>query len=293
MIGKSFAQNFKKMFGFYQLPNDEFFEELTEALIEGDIRTKIALEIEDILKKECKSKKISKIEDVKKELKNVLLNFVKKEDLTIEKGTLNVYLILGVNGVGKTTTIAKMAKLYSEKYSMPVIIAAADTFRAAAIEQLQYHGKVLNVRVVAHKHGADPAAVVFDAIEAMKAKGEGLVLIDTAGRLHNKENLLRELQKIDRIACSKVSKNNYKKILVLDSTTGQNSLSQAETFNETVGVDSIILTKYDSEARGGGAISISKELSLPVSFICTGEKYEDIAEFSVDEYVEGFIGNAK
>ncbi len=293
MIGKSFAQNLKKMFGFYQLPNDEFFEELTEALIEGDIRTKIALEIEDILKKECKSKKISKIEDVKKELKNVLLNFVKKEDLTIEKGTLNVYLILGVNGVGKTTTIAKMAKLYSEKYSMPVIIAAADTFRAAAIEQLQYHGKVLNVRVVAHKHGADPAAVVFDAIEAMKAKGEGLVLIDTAGRLHNKENLLRELQKIDRIACSKVSKNNYKKILVLDSTTGQNSLSQAETFNETVGVDSIILTKYDSEARGGGAISISKELSLPVSFICTGEKYEDIAEFSVDEYVEGFIGNAK
>ena len=230
---------------------------------------------------------------MKKELKNVLLNFVKKEDLTIEKGTLNVYLILGVNGVGKTTTIAKMAKLYSEKYSMPVIIAAADTFRAAAIEQLQYHGKVLNVRVVAHKHGADPAAVVFDAIEAMKAKGEGLVLIDTAGRLHNKENLLRELQKIDRIACSKVSKNNYKKILVLDSTTGQNSLSQAETFNETVGVDSIILTKYDSEARGGGAISISKELSLPVSFICTGEKYEDIAEFSVDEYVEGFIGNAK
>ena len=293
MIGKSFAQNLKKMFGFYQLPNDEFFEELTEALIEGDIRTKIALEIEDILKKECKSKKISKIEDVKKELKNVLLNFVKKEDLTIEKGTLNVYLILGVNGVGKTTTIAKMAKLYSEKYSMPVIIAAADTFRAAAIEQLQYHGKVLNVRVVAHKHGADPAAVVFDAIEATKAKGEGLVLIDTAGRLHNKENLLRELQKIDRIACSKVSKNNYKKILVLDSTTGQNSLSQAETFNETVGVDSIILTKYDSEARGGGAISISKELSLPVSFICTGEKYEDIAEFSVDEYVEGFIGNAK
>lgn len=293
MIGKSFAQNLKKMFGFYQLPNDEFFEELTEALIEGDIRTKIALEIEDILKKECKSKKISKIEDVKKELKNVLLNFVKKENLTIEKGTLNVYLILGVNGVGKTTTIAKMAKLYSEKYSMPVIIAAADTFRAAAIEQLQYHGKVLNVRVVAHKHGADPAAVVFDAIEAMKAKGEGLVLIDTAGRLHNKENLLRELQKIDRIACSKVSKNNYKKILVLDSTTGQNSLSQAETFNETVGVDSIILTKYDSEARGGGAISISKELSLPVSFICTGEKYEDIAEFSVDEYVEGFIGNAK
>ena len=176
---------------------------------------------------------------------------------------------------------------------MPTIIAAADTFRAAAIEQLQYHGNAIGVRVVAHKSGADPAAVAFDAIEAAKAQSEAVVLIDTAGRLHNKENLLRELQKIDRIACSKVSKNNYKKILVLDSTTGQNSLSQAETFNETVGVDSIILTKYDSEARGGGAISISKELSLPVSFICTGEKYEDIAEFSVDEYVEGFIGNAK
>ena len=288
MIGKSFAQSLKKMFGFYQLPSDEFFEELTEALIEGDISTKIALEVEDMLKKECKEKKISNLQDVNKALKNILMSFTKSLELKPNKNAINVYLVLGVNGVGKTTSIAKMAKLYAS--SMPVVIAAADTFRAAAIEQLQYHGSNLGVRVISHKHGADPAAVVFDSIEAIKAKGEGLVLIDTAGRLHNKENLIKELQKIERIASSKVEKENYKKILVVDATTGQNSFRQAEAFNESIGVDSAILTKYDSTAKGGGAISISKELNIPISFVCTGEKYEDIANFSPNDYVEGFIG---
>ena len=288
MIGKSFAQSLKKMFGLYQLPNDEFFEELTEALIEGDISTKIALEVETALKKECKEKKISNLQDVNTALKNILLSYTKFLELKPKKNTVNVYLVLGVNGVGKTTSIAKMAKLYAS--NMPVVIAAADTFRAAAIEQLQYHGENLKVRVVSHKHGADPAAVVFDSIEATKAKGEGLVLIDTAGRLHNRENLLKELQKIERIASSKVEKENYKKLLVVDATTGQNSFRQAETFNESVGVDSVILTKYDSTAKGGGAITISKELGIPISFVCTGEKYDNIAPFSPSEYVKGFVG---
>lgn len=293
MIGKNFAQKLKNLFGFYQLPSEKFFEELTEALIEGDISAKIALEIEDTLKKTCKEKKISQLEDVNLELKNILLSFIKTLELTPEKNAVNVYLVLGVNGVGKTTTIAKMAKLYKDRYDMPIVIAAADTFRAAAIEQLQYHGASLDVRVVAHKSGADPAAVVFDAIEATKAKGTGVVLIDTAGRLHNKENLVRELQKIDRIASSKVDSKYYKKVLILDSTTGQNSIRQAETFNESIKIDSVVLTKYDSTAKGGGAISISRDLGLPISFICTGEKYNDISDFVADSYVDAFIGEAK
>lgn len=289
MIGKSFANKLKGLFGLYQLPSDEFFEDLTEALIEGDVSTKIALEVEDLLKKECKAKKIAAVKDIHSELKNILLSFVKAGDLEPTKKAINVYLVLGVNGVGKTTSIAKLAKLYNETYHMPTIIAAADTFRAAAIEQLQYHGNAIGVRVVAHKSGADPAAVAFDAIEAVKAQGEGIVLIDTAGRLHNKDNLIRELQKIDRIASSKIDVEHYKKILVVDATTGQNSLVQAQTFGEHVPIDSVVLTKYDSTAKGGAAISICKELGLSISFVCTGEKYGDISKFSAKEYIDAFI----
>lgn len=291
MFGKSFAQSLKKLFGVYQLPNEEFFEELSEALIEGDVSAKIAMEIGDLLKKECKVKKISKIEDINEALKNILLSFIKTTELVPDVNAVNVYLVLGVNGVGKTTSIAKMANLYQKTYSMPLVIAAADTFRAAAIEQLQYHGKAIGVRVISHQHGSDPAAVVFDSIEAIKAKGSGLVLIDTAGRLHNKDNLVRELQKIERVASSKVDKIHYKKILVVDTTTGQNSFRQAETFNESIGVDAVILTKYDSTAKGGSAINISKELGLPISFICTGEKYDNISQFSLKDYVESFVEN--
>lgn len=289
MIGKSFANKLKSLFGLYQMPSDEFFEEMTEALIEGDVSTKIALEVEELLKKECKAKKIAQLSDINTELKNILLSFVKTSELIPSKNAVNVYLVLGVNGVGKTTSIAKLAKLYSEVYKMPTIIAAADTFRAAAIEQLQYHGNAIGVRVVAHKSGADPAAVAFDAIEAAKAQSEAVVLIDTAGRLHNKENLLRELQKIDRIASSKIDDEHYKKILVLDATMGQNSLMQAETFNSSVKLDCVVLTKYDSTAKGGAAISVCKELGLPISFVCAGEKYGDIAKFSAQDYIDGFV----
>ena len=177
-----------------------------------------------------------------------------------------------------------------KKQEYNIVIGAADTFRAAAIEQLQYHGSSLGVRVIAHKHGADPAAVVFDSIEAIKAKGEGLVLIDTAGRLHNKENLVRELQKIDRIAKTKASEGCYKKILVLDATTGQNGLRQAEVFHEAIGVDAVFLTKYDSTAKGGVAVTAGKELNLPMLFVGTGEKYENISPFSAENYVKEFIG---
>ena len=152
------------------------------------------------------------------------------------------------------------------------------------------HGEKVGVRVVSHQHGSDPSAVVFDAAEAVKAKGSGLVLADTAGRLHNKENLVRELQKIDKICASKADEGCYKKIIVIDATTGQNALRQAEVFNEAVGVDAIIMTKYDSTAKGGVAISIGKELHIPIAFVCTGEKYKDIDVFKPEEYIDEFLG---
>ena len=205
-------------------------------------------------------------------------------------GKVNVWMVLGVNGVGKTTSVAKIANLFKQKGEENVVLASSDTFRAAAIEQLEMHGERIGVRVVSHQHGSDPSAVVFDAAEAVKAKGSGLVLADTAGRLHNKENLVRELQKIDKICASKADEGCYKKIIVIDATTGQNALRQAEVFNEAVGVDAIIMTKYDSTAKGGVAISIGKELHIPIAYVCTGEKYADISEFKAEEYINEFLG---
>ena len=199
-------------------------------------------------------------------------------------------MVLGVNGVGKTTSVAKLANYYKAAGLENLVLASADTFRAAAIEQLQMHGDKIGVRVVSHQHGSDPSAVVFDAADAIRSKGNGLVLADTAGRLHNKENLVRELQKIDRTCRTKADEGCYKKILVIDATTGQNALRQAEVFNEAVGLDALIMTKYDSTAKGGVAVTIGKELGLPVAFICTGEKYPDIAKFNAEKYINDFLG---
>jgi fused signal recognition particle receptor len=197
--------------------------------------------------------------------------------------------VLGVNGVGKTTTIAKLASFYKPLVKN-LVIAASDTFRAAAIDQLKIHGERLTVHVVAHQSGADPSAVIFDASESIASRGGGLVLADTAGRLHNKENLVHELQKIDRVAESKADNGCYKKILVLDATTGQNALRQAEVFHEAVGIDALVLTKYDSSAKGGALFSIGKELNLPVFRVCFGEQYNDIGAFNPEAYAHEFLG---
>ena len=199
-------------------------------------------------------------------------------------------MVLGVNGVGKTTSVAKLANYFKNKGLENLVLASADTYRAAAIEQLAMHGEKIGVRVVSHQHGSDPSAVVFDAAEAVASKGPGLVIADTAGRLHNKENLVRELQKIDRICRSKADEGCYKKILVIDATTGQNALRQAEVFNDAVGLDAVIMTKYDSTAKGGVAITIGRELSLPIAYVCTGEKYPDIEKFNPESYINDFLG---
>lgn len=285
---KSFGEKLKNLFS--KKIDEEFFEELTDNLVEGDIGAKTAFEITDELESICRQKKISDQKDILQELKGLLLKNIREIKLEPDMTKANVWMVLGVNGVGKTTSVAKLALWFKNRGVENLVLASSDTFRAAAIEQLDTHGQRIGVRVVSHQHGSDPSAVVFDAAEAVKSKGPGLVIADTAGRLHNKENLVRELQKIDRTCSQKADEGCYKKIIVIDSTTGQNALRQAEVFNEAVGLDAIIMTKCDSTAKGGVAVSIGRELGIPVAFVCTGEKYENIEPFNAEKYIDDFLG---
>ncbi|HBB43429.1 MAG TPA: signal recognition particle-docking protein FtsY [Treponema sp.] len=288
---QSFGEKLKSLFSKKSSINDDFYDELTDLLVEGDIGAKTAFLLVEQLEEICSKEKITDQGQIILKLKDLLLSNVKAYPLEPEKDKLNVWMVLGVNGVGKTTSVAKLANLFKNKGVENLVLASSDTFRAAAIEQLAMHGEKIGVRVVSHQHGSDPSAVVFDAAEAVKAKGSGLVIADTAGRLHNKENLVNELKKIDRIASSKASEGCYKKILVVDSTTGQNALRQAEVFHEAVGIDALILTKYDSTAKGGGIISIGRELGIPVLFVCTGESYDTIAPLNPSSYLDEFLGS--
>ncbi len=285
---KSFGEKFKSLFS--KKIDEEFFENLTDMLVEGDVGAKTAFLLADELEQICRKEKIDDQNQILLKLKELLLQHVKQIELKPDLSKINVWMMLGVNGVGKTTSVAKLANMFRNQGVENIVMASADTFRAAAIEQLAMHGEKVGVRVVSHQHGSDPSAVVYDAAEALKSKGPGLVLADTAGRLHNKENLVRELQKIDRTCATKADEGCYKKIIVIDATTGQNALRQAEVFNEAVGVDAIIMTKYDSTAKGGVAVSIGKELGLPVAYVCTGEKYENIEPFDAEKYIDEFLG---
>lgn len=287
---KSFAEKLKSLFSFHSKIDDTFFENLTDSLIEGDVGQSLAVRIEDELRQCVKENKIKNESDLPMVLADILLRYVKEYSYRPEKNKRNIFLVLGVNGVGKTTTIAKMANYYKSNFAGNLLLVAGDTFRAAAIDQLKFHGEKLQTRVIANQQGGDSAAVVFDAGEALKSAGGGLALVDTAGRLHNREDLVRELKKIDRIGQSKADEGCYKKIIVLDATTGQNALRQAEVFAEAIGLDAAVITKYDSTARGGIAISLGKELQLPVMFICNGEKYPDIKLFNRETYVKEFLG---
>ena len=287
---KSFGEKLKSLFSKGSSITDDFYDELTDLLVEGDIGAKAAFLLVEELEEICSKEKITDQSQIMLKLKELLLKDVKSVTLEPEKDKQNVWMVLGVNGVGKTTSVAKLALWFKNQGVENLVLASADTFRAAAIEQLAMHGEKIGVRVVSHQHGSDPSAVVFDAAEAVKAKGSGLVLADTAGRLHNKENLVRELQKIDRTCRSKADEGCYKKIIVIDATTGQNALRQAEVFHEAVGVDALIMTKYDSTAKGGVAVSIGRELGIPVAFVCTGEKYPDIQTFNSEEYINDFLG---
>ncbi|MBQ9538541.1 MAG: signal recognition particle-docking protein FtsY [Treponema sp.] len=287
MAKMSFAERLRSLFG-GKGSDDDFFDELTDILIEADVGAKNAVEIVDSLQKKCREEKLSGEQAIMAQLRQDFLSSVKGISLEPEEGKVNVYMLLGVNGVGKTTSAAKLAKLYSDR-GTKVILSASDTFRAAAVDQISMHGDRLCIRVVRHQMGSDPGAVVFDAIDACRAQGGGLVIADTAGRLQNKENLVNELKKIDKIARAKADEGCYKKILVIDATTGQNAVRQAEVFNEAVGLDAIVLAKYDSTAKGGCLVTIGRELGIPVAYLCTGEKYDDIQLFNAGEYASAML----
>jgi fused signal recognition particle receptor len=292
MSAFSFAQKLRNLFTSHKDATASFYDDLTDALIEGDIGAKTSFALVDELQKNCEQKHITGETAITAELRAMLRDEVKKAELVPQKGKVNIYMMLGVNGVGKTTTAAKLAQYYKSAGTEGVILAAADTFRAAAEEQLELHGQKLGIRVVSHQHGSDPSSVVFDAADACASADGGLVIADTAGRLHNKENLVNELKKIDRIASQKASEGCYKKLLVIDATTGQNALRQAEVFNEAVGIDAVVLTKYDSTAKGGIAVSLGRDLGIPLAFVCTGEKYGDIMPFDAESYVSDFLGSS-
>ena len=283
-----FSSKIKQLFSTRKI-DEEFFEELEDTLIEGDLGARLTDEISETLRKEAKAKGITEASELQNLMKNLLSEYVHSYDVSLKEG-LNVFMILGVNGVGKTTSIAKMAKWYTKKGNK-VLLAAADTFRAAAVDQLDIHADRLGMRIVKQKMGSDPGAVVYDAVTSAIAQGDDLVLADTAGRMHNKENLMRELQKMDKIVKGRgVKEENYKKFIVIDATTGQNGLSQAMLFNQAVKLDGVILTKYDSAAKGGALVQIGKNLGLPIAFVGTGEGYADIHPFDKEEYLNALIG---
>lgn len=267
-----------------------FFDELEDLLIEGDVGVSTSHRLVKNLQEEIRKKGIHTREEALGVFKESLLALIQAGPIPFFRDQLNVFLVLGVNGVGKTTTLAKLAHYYRQaEEASGIVFAAADTFRAGAIEQIDRWAERMGVRVVKQKAGADPGAVIFDTLESARARKEHLVLADTAGRMHNRANLVRELQKIDKVIKSQIQTDNYKKILILDAVTGQNGMRQAEVFHEAVGVDSVILTKWDGTAKGGIVIAVAGELGIPISFIGVGEKVTDLIPFDAGQFTENLL----
>jgi fused signal recognition particle receptor len=280
--------------------SDEFYDNLEEILITGDIGMEMSVRITESLRRRVREKAIKDTSEAQEELINIITEFLMPEysaDGDIEGDTdlpqntaMQVILVIGVNGAGKTTTIGKLAARYAED-GKNVIVAAADTFRAAAIEQLTIWAERAGAKVVSRPEGSDPASVVYDALDTAKARNADVLIIDTAGRLHNKKHLMDELAKIRRIIAEKTD-TNTETLLVLDATTGQNAVSQAKLFNETCGVTGIVLTKLDGTAKGGIIIPIAAELKIPVKWVGVGEKIGDLTEFNPREFIEAIFSNA-
>ena len=266
---------------------EEFYEELEDILISADVSVKTTMEIVDEIRETAIKEKCKDKEYVINLLKTELFETLDyAEKLEIKKPA--VIMVIGVNGVGKTTSIGKLAyKLSKEKKS--VTIAAADTFRAAAADQLAVWADRAKVRIIKSDEGSDSSAVVFDAISSVKAKKTDVLIIDTAGRLHVKANLMEELKKMDRVVKREFPEANFYKLIVLDASTGQNAYNQVEVFKDAVGIDGIILTKLDGTAKGGFIVSLSYELEVPVVYVGTGEGIDDIEDFNAKEFVEGLI----
>lgn len=266
---------------------DEFYDELEEILISADVSVRTAGDIVEEVKAEAIENKLKDEQFVTDLLKDILEDTLDEAELPAFEYPV-VIMFVGVNGVGKTTTIGKVANWFV-KQGKSVTVAAADTFRAAASDQLNVWADRAKVRIVKHEEGSDPAAVIFDAVSSAKAKNTDVVLVDTAGRLHVKENLMKELQKMDRVVSREYPEAAFYKLLVLDATTGQNAVSQARVFDEAVELDGIVLTKLDGTAKGGFVFSLCGELGIPVMFAGVGEKLDDLVPFDAEEFVEGFV----
>ena len=266
--------------------DDEFYSSVEDALLAGDVGVTASEQIVSDLRDRAYEDRLKTPDEARDLLCEILVESI---DYEVEPYSYPLVILLsGVNGVGKTTAIGKLAKLFTSE-GKSVVIAAADTFRAAASEQLEVWGERAGVRVIRHSEGADPAAVVFDAVSSAKAKGTDVILVDTAGRLHNKKNLMEELKKICRVVDRELPDADFRKYLVLDATTGQNGVSQAEVFSEAVDLDGIVLTKLDGTAKGGVVMAISAELELPVLYVGVGEKIDDLIPFDAREFVDALI----
>lgn len=264
---------------------DEFFASLEQSLIKGDAGYDLTKNIITNLRNKIEEKKITTISAAKDELKSILVSCFSEKTFSIEGKT--VLFIVGVNGVGKTTSIAKLANLLKKNHS--IILAAADTFRAAAIEQLETWAKRADVQIVKGQQAGDPASVLFDALSKAKSNNTDIVIVDTAGRFHNQEHLIRQLEKMKRIATEKFPEYKFETLLALDANVGQNGLSQAEVFSKSLGVEGTIVAKLDGTAKGGVALSINYYLHLPVFFAGVGEKIEDFKKFSREEFVDSIL----
>ena len=278
----------EQVFMAFRTVDEELFEELEEALIMADMGVETTMDILAKLRSRVKADNIKDSEEVKKILAEEISNALTANATEFELGTPAVLLIIGVNGVGKTTTIGKLAKWYKSE-GKSVLIAAADTFRAAAIDQLAVWCERANVTMIRQAENSDPAAVVYDAVSAAKARGIDLLIVDTAGRLHNKKNLMEELKKINRILTTGFPDAQKEVMLVLDATTGQNALQQAKLFKEVADITGIILTKLDGTTKGGVVVSIKNELEIPVRYVTLGEGIDDLQPFDADMFARALF----
>lgn len=286
---KQIKSGFDALFSGFSGIDDDFYEELEEVLIMADMGISTTQSIIDDLKEKVKERHIKDANECKELLKESICEQMKvPEDAYEFENRKSVVLVIGVNGVGKTTSIGKLAwRLKGE--GKKVMMAAADTFRAAATEQLTEWSNRAGVDIISQKEGADPAAVVFDALTAAKARNTDILLCDTAGRLHNKKNLMEELKKIDRVISREYADAYRETLVVLDGTTGQNALMQAREFNEAAKIDGIILTKLDGTAKGGIAVAIQSQMQIPVKYICVGEQIEDLQKFDAKAFTDALF----
>ncbi|MGZ9816547.1 signal recognition particle-docking protein FtsY [Peribacillus simplex] len=291
----SFTGRVNELVARYRKVDEDFFEELEEILIQADVGFDTVMELIDQLKMEVKLRNISDTREVQSVISEKLVEIYQGDDeetssLNIQEAGLTVILFVGVNGVGKTTTIGKLAHKFKTE-GKSVVLAAGDTFRAGAIEQLEVWGERVGVSVIKQGEGSDPAAVMFDAIQAAKARKADILICDTAGRLQNKVNLMKELEKVKRVIEREVPGAPHEVLLALDATTGQNALIQAKTFKEATNVSGIVLTKLDGTAKGGIVLAIRNELAIPVKFVGLGEKMDDLQEFDAEKYVYGLFAD--